>query len=211
MFEPISGILSIVSGIAGSITTSIVNYKMKKLELEKEKIKYDYELKRIDKETEAMVKEAEANIKITQATYEGQEQVIEAEAFKESMKQANTYLFKSSYIKYLMDVKGWLGYITKPTACLILILFAFVDILKAFIRPGVTLFELGIVTWLTYKCYFIMESMKVQIFTTQYAQELFSTIVTVILQLFLVVIGWWFASRFTEKYSEKLLNQPKNY
>ena len=40
-----------------------------------------------------------------------------------------------------------------------------------------------------------MESMKVQIFTTQYAQELFSTIVTVILQLFLVVTGWWFADR----------------
>jgi len=202
MFEPISGIISIVSGIAGSITTAIVNYKMKKIELKEKKLKFKHEETMVDKEAEAMLKEAEANLKITQATYDGQEQVVESEAFKESIKQADTYLFKSNYIKYLMNVEGRLSYITKPTACLILVLFAFVDFLKAFIRPGVTLFELAIVTWLTYKCYYIMETMKVQIFTAEYAQELFSTIITVILQLFLVVIGWWFASRHIEKFTE---------
>ena len=208
MFEPISGILSIASGIVGSITTSIVNYKMKKLEFQLQKEKFRHEENMIEKEAELMVKEAEANIKVTQATYEGKEHVIEAEAFKEPIKQADTYLFKSRYIKYLMEVDGYLGYVTKPVACLILMFFAFVDILKAFIRPGVTIFELCLVTWLAYKCYYVMESMKVQVFTAEYAQELFSTIVTVILQLFLVIIGWYFSDRRIAKdFSKRLIEK----
>ena len=208
MFEPITGVLSVVSGIFGSITSAVVNYKMKKLEFEMQKEKFRHEEALLEKEAELMIKEAEANIKVVQSAYEGQERLIEAQAFKESIKQIDSYLFKSSYIKQLMNVKGKLSYIAKPIACLILTLFALVDVLKAFIRPGVTLFELGVVVWLTYKCYYIMESMKVTIFTAEYAQNLFSEIVAVLLQLFLVIISWWFCSRsiskdFTKRLIEK--------
>jgi hypothetical protein len=208
MFEPVSGILSVVSGVAGSVVTSIVNYKMKKLELEAKKEQYKYEIDRIGAETQAMIEEAKANIKVTEAVYSGKEAIIETEAFKESVKQADSYLFKSSYIDKLMSVDGYLSYVTKPAACLIIMFFAFVDILKAFIRPGVTFYELGVVTWLTYKCYTIMETMRESIFTTKFAQDLFMTIVIVLLQLFLVVTGWWFADRriskdFTKRLIEK--------
>ena len=67
MFETIFGG---ISGLLGSVITSIVSYKTQKLKNEHDIAMADIELKKMDKEKEIMLAEAEANIRITEVETE---------------------------------------------------------------------------------------------------------------------------------------------
>jgi len=204
MFDPITGIMSILTGIGGSIVTSVVNYKMKKLDIELQKEKFKHEENMIDKQTEAMIKEAEANIKVTQTITEGQIELAETKAFSDSIKQQTQTLFQKDYMQFLFNSNSkflqWLGGI-------IMIFFAFIDMVKASIRPGIAIYLGGIATYFTLKAYEICGSLQ-NAFPPDKAAQLLLLIVTTLLQMLLVAWGWYFADRRISKdFAKRLIDK----
>lgn len=137
-------LMSLVSGgatgLLGSVLTSVVGgyikYKNKKLDLEDRQNEREHRLKEMN--TEAEIAESMENLKIADRTDER-----DSSTMQKAMDMIKGQLFKEEYVKHL---PRW---IMVPIA----FMFAMVDILRAFVRPGGTLYLLVIMSAITYKVY----------------------------------------------------------
>ncbi len=187
-------ILGGITGIIGTVLTSYINYKQKKLE-------YDHEAKMIELETKAMLAEAEANIKITKAQVEGAIELADASAYIESQKQGNKNLFDVKWIDRLFSVQGSVGrFFAIPAAVVIAICFGFVDWLKGFMRPGLTIYLVALTTYLTYVSYNILTKYGGTDITTEQAVTIWNDVVTIVIYLTVSCVTWWFGDRRTAKF-----------
>jgi len=177
-----------ITGLIGTIINSYMKYKILKLQLEHEKQMKELQLKQM---------EVEANIKkqLIQIQTEAQIDITNAEIYKQRYQYLNKNLFDSTYYDKLpKSIQSLLG-----------LSFGFVDILRALIRPTLTI-TLTLLT--VYILYINVNSLpndvsqKILILSDK-----FDAVVNTILFLTTTIISWWFGNRDIEKF---LQNQYSN-
>lgn len=194
MIEVLSSILGGgLTGFLGSVFTGIMDYKTKKMML-------SHEIHKIEAESKAVQVEAEAAIQREKARVEGEIEVADAAAFKESMEKGQENLFDKSYMKILNHSWG------KHIVPIIAFLFAVVDFLRGLARPFVTYYLVGVSSWLTYLIY-QMNTMD-NLPQDDYVSILRLSLLT-ILYLTATCVSWWFGDRrvgkIMDKYADKSL------
>lgn len=189
-------ILGGVTGLIGSVTTSITNYKMTKLN-------NDHKEKMVSLESEAMKLEAEMQIQISRTETEGKVEIAEVDAFKTSQEVGNKEAFSDKWIDKMFSVTGWVKYFAIPFGVLIACGLAFVDFLRGFVRPASTIYLLGVTTWITYMSWQILQKNGMSI-TGQEALDLFKQVTSIVIYLTTSSLSWWFGNRVTEKFYDKI-------
>jgi hypothetical protein len=169
------GLAGGITGIIGSISSAIANYKLKKLEYQHEKEMQELNLKKI---------ELQSNLAKTNADI--LTQIKELEALTKSQETLSKQYFKESYFQYLPD---W----SKP---IIAIMLAVLDFLRGLVRPVLTVYIVGLVTWIGYSTY------KTNPSAFNSSAEL---LVQVILYLSSTAFSWWFSDRSIVKFIQQKL------
>ena len=191
-------ILGGLTGLLGSAVTSIFNFKT-------EKLRGEIKIETIKAETNAMIEEAKANIAITKAKVEGEIEVADSNAYLQSQKEGNKALFDNKWIDKLLAIEGYWKIITVPLAVLVSILFGFVDFLRGLMRPALTIYLVGLSTWITYKAYILLSMTKSAMTSTE-ALAIFSDSTSIIIYLTVSCVTWWFGSR---QMAKAIMHQDK--
>lgn len=189
LFETILGGLT---GLVGSIITSIMNYKTMRE-------KNAHEIALIQAQTSAMRAEAEANILITKAQVEGAVELANAQAYMASQVAGNQPLFGENWVDKLLGTTGWLSYIAGPVACIVALLFGFVDWLRGIMRPLMTAYLVGMSSYITYLAWEIIGKYGTGM-THIEATAIYQSVIEVILYLTVSCVTWWFGDRTMSKY-----------
>jgi len=212
-------IVGAVTGLIGSVVTGWTNYKTQKL-------KNEHDVMMIEAETKAMIAETHANIQIIKTEVEGKIDLTDAQTYAIGQKEGNKDMFNSSYLEWLMDDKetplvtklmeggkpsrflgtligGFIAFIKKIIGIIIIITFAFIDVLKHFIRPGLTLYFTGIMTWVTWMSWTIMQKSGMDITPTE-AITIWGETMFIVKYLTVSCVTWWFADRRVAKFLMRL-------
>jgi len=186
-----AGTGGVVTGLVGSIVTSVVNFKTQKL-------KNQHEIAKIEAETKSMIAETNANIKITETQVQGELQKAESEIFAETVKQAGTKVVSDDLISKLFD-SPW----TTAFGVILVTLLGFIQVLKSAVRPGLTTYLIILTSWITFKAYTIL-SYYDEVLTNAEALGLFNRVVDIIIYLTVTTVTWWFGDRRTAKFLHRL-------
>jgi hypothetical protein len=182
-----------ITGLIGSITTSITNYKIQKL-------KNEHEIAMVTANTTAMIAETEANIKITQVETEAAIELADSQAYLKSIELGNEKVFDQKWIDKLFAVKGRIRWISIPVGVFVAFLFGFVDFLKAFTRPGITWLFTGATLVLAYVSYGVLGDAGMSAMDTTAALAIITHIMDIVLYLTVSCVTWWFGDRRVAKY-----------
>jgi hypothetical protein len=197
-------ILGGVTGLVGSLVTSIMNYKTMKE-------KNAHEIALIQAQTSAMRAEAEAQIQVTKAQIEGAIELADAQAYMAGQVAGNEPLFGQNWVDKLLGTTGWLSYVAGPVACLVAFCFGFVDWLRGIMRPILTAYLVGCSSYITWLAWEIVQKYGQGMTSTQ-ATEIYQSVVEVILYLTVSCVTWWFGDRTMSKYlMNNKLNSRNNY
>jgi hypothetical protein len=197
MAIPFNLIFGGITGLIGSITTSITNYKIQKL-------KNEHEVIMVKENTKAMIAETEANIKITQVEAEAAVELADAGAYLKSIELGNKNMFSQKWIDNLFAVKGWSRIVAIPVGVFVAFLFGMVDFLKAFTRPGITWLFTGATLFLAYTAYGVLGSAGMSAMDTTAAMALLTHIMDIVLYLTVSCVTWWFGDRRIAKFLTRL-------
>lgn len=197
-------ILGGVTGLIGSVTTAITNYKIQKLKNEHDVAKWGFEKEMVSLETEAMIKEAEMNIKITEAQTEAAVELADTEAYIRNIEKGNVDKFSDKYVAALFGVQGKMRYVSIPVGIFVAWLFGIVDFLKSLMRPGLTMYLTGCTTWITIMAWDILEKSGLEAITAQQATEIFNDVTTTVIYLTVSCVTWWFGDRRIAKFLMRL-------
>lgn len=188
-----------ITALVGPIVTGVMNYKMRKLELEDQKSKRLHDIEMSKVETDNMIKEISANITLERAKGEVAVELKEADAFSNSIKQDAKPMFLESYMEQLFKSPwtAWMGII-------ICMMFGFVDWFKAMIRPSLTTYMFWsssmMTVWIHKQLVEASASPGIEFY-----QKLFEAIVLSAIYFTISIGGWWFADRRLAKFMEKYL------
>jgi len=197
MALPFNLIFGGITGLIGSITTSITNYKIQKL-------KNEHEVIMVKENTKAMIAETEANIKITQVETEATVELADAGAYLKSIELGNKNMFSQKWIDNLFAVQGWTRFIAVPIGVFIAFLFGMVDFLKAFTRPGITWLFTGATLFLAFTAYNVLGSAGMSAMDTTAALAILTHIMDIVLYLTVSCVTWWFGDRRIAKFLTRL-------
>ena len=187
-------ILGGVTGLIGSIATGIMNYKMQKL-------KNEHDLAMIQAETESMKIEAQMQIQVTKAEIEGAIEVADAQAYMESQRQGGKPMFSEKWIDKLFSVQGKFGrFFSVPMAVLIATGFAFVDWLRGFMRPALTLYLTGATSVITYMAWKILKLHDLTALSNADALSTYTQVTWMVIYLTVSCVTWWFGDRRMAKF-----------
>lgn len=175
---------SALLGLLGTGLTTYSNYKM-------EKLKATTQLEKLRLESELMIAEAEANIKVAQATSEIALEQMEAQAFSKSQDSQKS-LLPEGWFSALFDQKGWLCIFTVPLGLVILAIIGIGDAINHLMRSALTLYSLGIASWVTYKSYEIMQGFPP---SATLAYDGWREACEVVMLLAVTMVTWWFGDR----------------
>jgi len=182
-----------LTGLLGSLITLIGNLAMQKM-------KNKHEIDKITAESNAIVVEANAQIMVQKSKTEGEIQVAEVEALKESYKDQSTTLFDKSYMQSLM-VSKWFSWI----GAIIAFMFGLVDFMKQACRPVLTYYLVGASTWITILAYRLLrEAMGQTPLALDKAYDIFNQVTYLILYLTVSCVTWWFCDRRMAKFAMRL-------
>lgn len=180
--------LSALVGLLGTSLTTYSNYKMKQLEV-------DNKIRLLEAESRNMIAEAEANIKVAQTTADMQIELSEANAFNTSLSSHKQSL-PSEWLTTLMNQKGWWRLLTYPIGVLLLLLMGVGDVINHLMRPALTLYSLGIASWVTYQCWDMLPpDTGVEAVWTQWEDA-----ASVVMLLAVTMVTWWFGDRRVAKH-----------
>ena len=193
MIPGLDVLLGGVTGLLGNVITGILGYKTQKL-------KNEFEIQRIQAESEAMRLEAQMQIQITKAEVEGAVELADAQAYMQSQVAGNKAMFSEKWIDKLFSVEGKFGrFFAIPCAVIIATMFGFVDWLRGFMRPALTMYLTGITTVLTYMAWKMLKEHGVEI-TASDALETYSQVSTMVIYLTVSCVTWWFGDRRMSKF-----------
>ena len=195
-------ILGGLTGLIGTVTTSIMNFKTMKL-------KNEHDEKMVQLETAAMKEEAKMQIEVTKAEIEGAVELADSQAYLQSQKTGNEPMFATEWIDKLFSVTGWIRYFSIPFAVLISCAFAFVDFLRGFMRPGLTLYVTGMSTVITYMAWDILNKHGMSQMTVTQAIGIYDQVTSIIIYLTVSCVTWWFGDRTTAKFLQKIDKKSK--
>ncbi|MHA1815919.1 MAG: hypothetical protein ACTSX1_07940 [Candidatus Heimdallarchaeaceae archaeon] len=190
-----------VTGLIGNAFTTWFKYKNAKM-------KYTHEENMVKHETAAMIKEAEMHIQVTQSRIEGEIELADAAAYKESLKSADKHLFSEKWIDYLLkDRPGKLGaftgFFSQMLASVVMLGFALVDWLNGFMRPAMTIYLMGSTTWLTFLSWNILEKVHGGAITVVTAEGIFAQVISTVIYLTVSAVTWWFGDRTMSKFLQE--------
>ena len=197
MALPFNLIFGGITGLIGSITTSITNYKIQKL-------KNEHEVIMVKENTKAMIAETEANIKVTQVEAEAAIELADSHAYLKSIELGNKNMFSQKWIDKLFSVTGWVKFIAIPVGVLIAFLFGMVDFLKAFTRPGITWLFTGATLFLAFTAYQVLGAAGMSAMDTAAAMAILTHIMNIVLYLTVSCVTWWFGDRRIAKFLTRL-------
>jgi len=197
MALPFNLIFGGITGLIGSITTSITNYKIQKL-------KNEHEVIMVKENTKAMIAETEANIKVTQVEAEAAIELADSHAYLKSIELGNKNMFSQKWIDKLFSVTGWVKFIAIPVGVLIAFLFGMVDFLKAFTRPGITWLFTGATLFLAFTAYQVLGAAGMSAMDTAAAMAILTHIMDIVLYLTVSCVTWWFGDRRIAKFLTRL-------
>jgi len=197
-------ILGGITGLVGSVVTSITNYKLQKLKNEFEKAKWGFQKDMVALETEAMKAEFEMQLKKIETETEAAVELADTEAYIKSIDKGNKDLFSDRWIAKLFGQTGWVRYISVPVGVIVAFLFGIVDFLKALMRPGLTMYMTGVTTWITWMAWEIMQKANIEAMTAVQATALFQEVTTAVIYLTVSCVTWWFGDRRIAKFLMRL-------
>jgi hypothetical protein len=191
-------ILGGLTGLVGNIVTGVMNYKTMK-------IKNEHEAIMVGLETEAMKEEAKMQIAITKAEIEGAVELADTQAFMQSLKAGNQVMFSEKWIDKLFSVKGKFGrFCAIPVAVLLAMAFGFVDWLRGFMRPAMTIYLIGMTTVITFMAWNIMKKFGMDSITPAQAIVIFTQVIDIVIYLTVSCVTWWFGDRRMAKFLTSL-------
>lgn len=180
--------LSALVGLLGTGLTTYSNYKMQKLEV-------DNKIRLLEAESKNMIAEAEASIKVAQTNAKMQVDVAEANAFRASMLSQQKAL-PSEWLQTLMNQKGWWRFLTYPIGVLLLLLMGIGDVINHLMRPTLTLYSVGIASWVTYQCWDLLPPAE----NLAQAWAQWEEAASVVMLLAVTMVTWWFGDRRVAKH-----------
>jgi hypothetical protein len=200
----LSTILGGITGLVGNIVTGIVNYKTLK-------IKNQHDEKMVELETNAMKEEAKMNIAVTKAEIEGEVELADAQAYKESLKAGQKPMFSEKWIDKLFSVEGRVGkFLAIPAAIILAMAFGFVDWLRGFMRPALTIYLTGMTTVVTYMAWSIMNKLGIDSLSAGEAIALYSQVIDIVIYLTVTCVTWWFGDRRMAKFLTAINNKNED-
>ncbi|MCP3941536.1 MAG: hypothetical protein GY710_08655 [Desulfobacteraceae bacterium] len=194
-----SSILGGVTGLIGTIWSSYNQRKIKALEMEDRDKQRSHEVSMVKAESDAMIAESQAQIQITTARVGGEIELAETQAFAGSLEAGRGKIFDASYMDRLFEVKGWVRFLSIPAGVFLAIFFGFVDFTKEMARPGITVYLLGLSTWITAKAWALLSRMNLAVMTPNLAMGIVSDAINVVLYLTVTAVTWWFGDRMAAK------------
>lgn len=183
-------ILGVATGFLGNIITGFTNLKTQRLKNQHELQMREYDIKEREQE-------AKLQIAVETARSEAEIEKAEAAAYVESMRNANADTLTAEKLQILTSAAAG-----KPGK-LIAFLMGMVDTFRASIRPGLTVYLVGLTTVLTFKAIEILQA-KEQLLSPEQARSLFSEVSDVVIYLTVSVVTWWFGDRRTAKFLYRL-------
>lgn len=193
-----------LTGLVGNVVTGIMNFKTMKLKLA-------HEEKMVELETTAMKEEAKMQIEVTKAEIEGAVELADAQAYMQSQKTGNKAMFSEKWIDRLFSVEGKFGrFFAIPAAVILAMGFGFVDWLRGFMRPGLTLYLTGMTTVITYMAWQILQKHGLTAMTATEALDIFDQVITIVIYLSVSCVTWWFGDRTMAKFLTKVEGKQKN-
>ncbi len=192
---------TILGGLTGLIGNVVGGwFKLKHAQVEKEMlfVRNSHEVAMIKAETEAMIMESKANIAITRAQVEGAVELADANVYLQGQKEGNKNLFSNKWIDKLMSVEGKWKFITLPAGVLVATLFGIVDFIKGLVRPSLTIYLVGLTTWVSIKAWEIMQ-MNGVIMNVVIAEKIFGDVTSIVIYLTVSCVTWWFGDRRMSK------------
>lgn len=187
-------ILGGLTGLIGNIVTGVMNYKTMKLKNAHDEVM-------VGLETDAMKEEAKMQIAITKAEIEGAVELADTQAFMQSLKAGNKAMFSEKWIDKLFSVEGKFGrFFAIPVAVLLAMGFGFVDWLRGFMRPAMTIYLIGMTTVITFMAWNIMQKFGMDSITPAQAIVIFTQVIDIVIYLTVSCVTWWFGDRRMAKF-----------
>jgi hypothetical protein len=182
-----------ITGLLGSITTGIMNYKTMKL-------KNEHELNMVKAETDAMKIEAEMNIAVTKAEIEGAVELADAQTYMKGQSVGNQQAFSDKWIDKLFSVQGWTKCFAVPMAVILAVSFGFVDFLRGVMRPAITIYLTGMTSVITWMAWDIIQKNGVESMSILDAIAIYDQVISIVIYLTVTCICWWFSDRRMAKF-----------
>jgi len=191
----------------GSITGLVGNYINQRQLRKNKQMEYEHEYKMADVNIKVLTAKTDAAIKINIAKIEGAVELEESKAYTTNIVMANKESFSDKWLDKLLETEGWFRLFTLPLACLLMLGFAIVDIVKAFMRPALTTAFTGVFGYITYVSYGIMQAKGFDTLSPAQAVLYFTLAVDTCVMLTATCVTWWFADRRMAKNLQKMYQQ----
>jgi len=173
----ISTILGGVTGLVGTWLTKRYEFKQRDQELEGIKIKYSHELNMKQADAEIMRQEWEGREKVAIVEGETAESVADAQAFNQSMKtDPQSYSSKTK--------RSWV----------IEFLLGILDFVRGMIRPGLTIYLMGVNTVIFFTFYGMYQEYGMTVSPEQ-VFDILLIMVNSFLYLNMTAASWWYGTR----------------
>jgi hypothetical protein len=188
-----------ITGLFGSVITSFMNYKTQKLKNEHERAMADIEIRKMDKEKEIMLAETEANMRITEVQTEAQIDIADADVYGKTIALAQKEALSETVHRKLMEG----GKFSKAIGASLGFLFGIVDFIRRLIRPSLTIYLVGLTTWITYIAWQVMQAHNADLNANQ-AERIFNNVTVIVIYLTVSCVTWWFGDRRMAKFLSRL-------
>lgn len=187
-----------ITGLVGTIWSGYNQRKQKELDLRKEESKQKYMLAMVRVESEAMLAEAQANLHITESKLQDAIELTEAHMLSESQRSSKQQTLPTAFAEKLAATEGWAKIISIPLLSILCFTLALADVIKGLARPCITVYLLGVSTWISYKAWQLLDVADITLSAEQ-AVIILEQAISVLLYLSTTAVTWWFGDRMAEK------------
>lgn len=183
-----------ITGLFGNAITGFMNYKTLK-------IKNDHDQKMVSLNTSAMKEKARVQIAVAKAKIDGAIDLEDSRAYTMSQEKGNERSFSDKWIDRLFLTEGkYSRFFAIPCAIILAMGFGFVDWLRGFMRPAITIYLTGMTTVITYMAWQIMQKHGLDTMSVQEAIGIYSQVISIIIYLTVSCVTWWFGDRRMAKF-----------
>lgn len=187
------------SGVFGSVLGVAGNWLNQRAIRKTELMKNQHEIAMAQVQIDVLNAKTAAAIKVTQAKVQGAVDLQDSKAYAATIVVGNQKSFSDKWIDKMLEVEGWLKYISMPLAFCIMGPLALVDIIKGFMRPALTLSFTAGFGYLTYIAYGILKSKGFDVLTPDQAVLYFTLAIDTCIMLTTTCVTWWFGDRRAAK------------
>lgn len=196
----VKAIAAPVTGLLGGVLTSHSNYKLQVLKNEQDDKSAAHELQRMDMEHRHMLEEQEANLRLAQVDNAAKVDMSELQITAANLEQANKNMLDAGVLNTMLASKSGMPSVL---GAVIAFMLGLVDVLKGLVRPTLTLYFVGMTSWLTWLSYRTLEMIGGAM-SPDTAQQTWLTVVDTCLYLAVTCTTWWFYDRRHAKYINRL-------